>query len=79
MQKRSLNTKGFALIAVLLTVVLVLVVAGGGAYVYHHNHKANTPVSASISTDTTSQTGTTGKSDYPVTATGPYLGFSQFE
>jgi hypothetical protein len=44
MSKRTLKSKGFGLIG-LLIIIVVLVVAGGGAYVYLRNHKAKAPVS----------------------------------
>jgi uncharacterized protein (UPF0333 family) len=58
MRKQSLNTKGFAPLALLIAVAVVLVVGGSGVYVYNKNHKAKTPVATKSTSSTKASTQT---------------------
>jgi uncharacterized protein (UPF0333 family) len=64
MQKHSLNTKGFAPLALVLIVLVAAVLVGGGAYVYHQNRKAK-PVSDVTSHTNTSSAQTTKSTTTP--------------
>jgi len=74
MQRNSLNTKGFGLVAILMIVVALVVVGGSGAYVYHRDHKSKSSAVSDSSTTTKTSTHTSTTT----AATDPYAGWNQY-
>ena len=70
MHKPQLNTKGFGLAGVLLTILVLVAVGGAGVYAYHRNHKAKT-----VSSNTGSSTTTKNPAPMPV---DPYAGWKTY-
>jgi uncharacterized membrane protein len=68
MRKKSLNSRGFGLIGVLIVIAVLVVAGGAGAYVYHRDHKAKSAASANSSTQTQTTTTTTPSQSVDPTA-----------
>lgn len=75
MKIKSLNTKGFGAVEVLLVLVVLVLVAAGGFYIYHKDHKAKAPVSSGTKTNSTSQSSKTSTSNKTASTAGPYAGW----
>ena len=77
MRRKPLNTKGFAPLALVITVAAVLVIGGAGAYVYHRNHKSKTSAVSdnAASTKTSTQTSKSSTTD---NAANPYAGWDSY-
>lgn len=59
MRKKSLNSKGFGLIAVVIVIAVLVVLGGAGAYVYHRDHRAKTTATTgSTSSNSSTQSAT---------------------
>jgi Tfp pilus assembly protein PilV len=88
MNQQSFNTKGYALVEVLVAVVVLALIGGTGAYVYHRDHKVKSTMSTShksstqtSGTNNSSSTQKTQSSTTPTTTptpTSPYVGWESY-
>ncbi|MEU9276545.1 hypothetical protein [Streptomyces sp. NPDC048341] len=66
MRKVTRNTKGFALVELLIIIVVLVAVGGVGAFAYHQSHKTKKATTSSTSSKTSTNKNTT---------TDPYAGW----
>jgi hypothetical protein len=71
MRKKSLNSRGFGLIGVLIAVIVLAAVGGVGVYVYHRDHKAKATTESSNTSSKSSSTTTPPPAD-------PYAGWKMY-
>lgn len=75
--QKSLNSKGFGLVAVLVVIAVLVVLGGAGAYVYHRDHKTKSTTTTNNSNGKPStQTGKGGSTTPPVI--DPYAGWQTY-
>jgi hypothetical protein len=73
MRKVTRNTKGFALVELLIILVVLVALGGIGAYAYHRSHETKKTSTSSTSDKSSSQT---SKSN--TTTTDPYTGWQKY-